>query len=207
MTNPEFTREHEQPATPEQASALLTEVGTITTLQGTNYGDRNTYGTNLADMPSEVAKHLPEAAYADSEIKDSVYITQKFDRTTGQPLQKGVVGMVSLTRAEKPDKDLTYAAHANYHITTNDGGETYGVERHVTNTEHGQHKVRQMREQLGRASIDPAGAARDMLQELTGLRDRINESRPVAAMGMFTVTEAEAQQVIDLLKNLNGKQE
>lgn len=170
MTTPESS--HDQLATPDQASALLAEVGTLTTIQGKNYGDRNTFGTPVAEMPEEVAKHLPTPAETSGEVNDSAYIVQIFDRETGQPKRSGVVGMVSFTRAEKPDPNLIYAAHVNYHITTKDGGATYGVERHVTNTEHGPHKARQLHERMGRMLLDPAGATKDMLQDLIAKRER-----------------------------------
>ncbi len=77
-------------------------------------------------MPSEVAKHLPEPSELSAKVKDSAYIVQIFDQETGQPKRDGVVGMVTFTRNEKPVPRLSYAAHANYHITTADGGNTYG---------------------------------------------------------------------------------
>lgn len=204
MTNPEFSKE--QLANPKQVEALLSEVGTLTTLQGKNYGDRNTFGAPVAEMPEEVAKHLPEPDETSGEVKDSAYIQQIFDRDTGQPKREGVVGMVSFTRNEKPDPNLSYAAHVNYHITTKDGGETYGLERHVTNTEHGPHKAREMQQRLGRMATDPT-AIQEMLSELTSLRDRVGATRPVEqAMGMFDVTQSEAQQVIDYVRSLNRGQ-
>ncbi len=193
MTNPELAGG--APSTPQQASTLLGEVGELTTLQGRNHGDQNTFETDVAEMPTEVSQHLPDPDTLSGEVKDTAYIVQTFDHATGQPKRDGVVGTVTFTRTEKPDKDLSYAAHANYHITTDNGGETYGLERHVTNTEHGPHRV-------GRAALDPAA----LLDELTALRDRVEESRPVEqAMGMFTVTQTEARQVIDFTKDLNGE--
>jgi len=204
MTGPE--QSHEQLATSQQAQDLLKEVGTLTTIQGKNYGDRNTFGTNVSEMPEEVAAHLPEPRSDSSESEDSVYIGQIFDRETGQPRREGMVGIVTFTRKEKVDKDLMYAAHTNYHITTKDGGATYGLERHVTNTEHGPHKAREMYQKLGRSMVDPASAAQDMLKEITSLRDRIDTTRPLEqAMGLFDVTQEEAQQVIDFTKGLNGE--
>lgn len=193
MTNPE--QSHQLPATPQQAAELLTEVGTLTTLQGTNYGDRNTFGTPLEEVPTAIAEHLPTPD-ATSDVSHSAYIVQIFDRATGQPKREGVVGMVTVTRHEKPVPGVIYAAHANYHITTSDGGETYGLERHATNTERGLHMVRS----LGRTSLDPA----QMLAELTALKDKVERERPIEqAMGLFTVTQTEAQQVIDLTAGLN----
>ncbi len=62
-----------------------------------------------------------------------------------------------------------------------------------------------MRDLLGRMAVDPAGAANDMLQELTSLRDKIDANLPTEqAMGMFDVTQGEAQQVIDFTKALNS---
>jgi hypothetical protein len=198
MTTPEFTQE--QPATLEQASDLLREVGTLTTLQGKNYRGRNIVSVDMQALPPEVAEHLPEAEALSSEVKDSAHIVQMFDRETGQPKRDGVVGMVIFTRTEKPDANLSYAVHANYHLTTEDGGQTYGLERHVTNIEHGPHKAREMR-RLGRAMLDPAG----MLNELPALRDKFEASRSVeVAMGISTVSQTEAQQVIDFVSNLNA---
>lgn len=204
MTNPNFEPSAEQDlATPEQPQELLKEVGKITTFQGKNYGDRNTYGDVVVTMPDQVAHHLPQPSSTSSSFEDSIYITQIFDRETGQPRRKGVVGMVRFTRNERVDPSLLYAAHVNYHITTQDG-EAFGMERHVTNTEHGRHKVQEMRRKQAQMAIDPYGSATELLAELESFKSRIDTTRPMEqAMGMFDVTKVEAQQVIDYIRKMN----
>jgi len=193
MTDPEFSKY--VIATPQQAAELLTEIGTLTTLQGKNYSDRNSIDKTLEVVPTAIAEHLPTPDPT-SEVSHSAYIEQIFDCATGQPKRDGVVGMVSVTQHEKPVPGVIYAAHANYHLTTDNGGETYGLERHVTNTEHGPHMARK----LGRTSLDPI----EMLAELTALRDKVDQERPIEqAMGLSTVSQIEAQQVIDLTAALN----
>lgn len=205
MVNPNLEPSAEQElATPEQARELLQEIGQITTFRGKNYGDRNTYGDTVTSVPDEVAVHLPQPSSTSSSFEDSVYITQIFDRETGQPLRKGVVGMASFNRKERVDPSLLYAARVNYHITTQDG-ETFSIERHVTNTEHGKHKVAEKRRQQAQMSIDPSAFALEQLVRLQSLKSRVDTSRPMErAMGMFDVTQSEAQQVIDYLNGING---
>jgi len=100
--------------------------------------------------------------------------------------------MVTVTQHEKPVPGIIYAAHPNYHITTDNGGETYGLERHVTNTEHGPHMVG--------SSVRVSLA--DMRTELA----RVQRERPIEkAMGLLTVTEAEALQLIDLVARLKNE--
>lgn len=203
MTSNEHTHDQE-PSTPKQAQDLLTEIGELTTLQGKNYGDRNTFGIEVPEMPSEVVEHLPELRDPSNKIEDSVYITQIFDRETGQPLLKGEVGIVTFTRKERVDEGLMYAAHANYHIKSADG-ETYNLERHVTNTEHGWHKVREAQGQMRRASTDASGFALEMLENLLAKKRNLEATRPIEkAMGMFDVSKNEAQQVIDFVHGLNN---
>ncbi|SRR6266568_5027660 len=100
MKSHEFSHDQE-PATHDQAAALLNEIGTLTTIQGKNYGDRNTVGVAVPEMPSEVAEHLPEPHSTSSSFDDSAYIQQIFDRETGQPKRKGVVGMATFSRRER----------------------------------------------------------------------------------------------------------
>lgn len=193
MTSPE--RIHDQPATPQQAAELLTEIGTLTTLQGQNFGDRNGFETPVDEVPTAIAEHLPTPDPR-SEVSHSAYFEQLFDRATGQPKRDGLVGMVTISQHEKPVPGIIYAAHANYHLITDDGGETYGLERHVTNTEHGAHIARK----IGRSSANPTA----WLAELTALQEKVEQERPIEkAMGLLTVSQTEAQQVIDFTAGLN----
>lgn len=204
MTNPNFEPSAEiELATAEQAQELLQEIGKITTLHGKNCGDRNTYGNIVVATPDKVAEHLPQPTSTSSAFEDSIYITQQFDRATGQPLRKGVVGMVTFTRNERVDTSLTYATRVNYHITTQDG-ETFGMERHVTNTEHGPHKAQEMRRKRAQMAIDPLGSTIELLAKLESLKSRIDTTRPIEqAMCMFDVTKTEAKQVTDYICSIN----
>ncbi|MFZ2545129.1 MAG: hypothetical protein WAW80_04080 [Candidatus Saccharimonadales bacterium] len=204
MTNPNFNSsfEHEL-ATPEQARELFQEVGILTTFQGKNLGDRNTFGNVVEMTPSEVASHLPEPQDTSESSEDSVYVVQIFDRETGQPRQDGVVGMVTFKRAERVDPQLIYAANANYHITKE--GEAFGVERHVSHTEHGRHKVTEKRRQQAQIAIDPSAFALEQLSRLGALKkSKVDASRPVEqSLGMFDVTLTEVQQIIDFVRSIN----
>ncbi|HEV2403675.1 MAG TPA: hypothetical protein VGS08_05760 [Candidatus Saccharimonadales bacterium] len=206
MTNHEFSHNQEL-ATADQAVALLGEMATLITTRGKNYGESSIASADVPEMPSEIAAHLPEQHPTSIEVKDSIDIMQLLDRDSGQPLREGTVGIVKFTRREKVDRDLTYATHVNYHITTEDGSGTYSLERRVTNTEYGSRKVREAREWRARALGDPKGTTNNLLQEVTSLLNRIDVNEPMEkAMGMFDVTQKEAQQVIDYVHYLNGGQ-
>ncbi len=199
-------RIHEQPATPEQAASLLTEIGTVTTLRGKKYGIRSIYRKPVTEMPTEVTAHLPEVESATSEVSESVYVSQVFDPETGQPRRNGIVGVVGFTRQEKQDPKHNYAAHTDYYITTNDG-DTYGMERHVSYTDHGPRKLHETHQKIGRVSIDPNSTAQQMLVGPTELRSNIDAARALEQeTGMLTVTQSEADSIIVFMRNLIGEQ-
>lgn len=154
-------------------------------------------------MPSEIAKHLPEARSTSGRVKDSAYLSHIFERS-GEPLKKGVVGIATFSRHEHVDRNLIYAAHVNYHVILGKDGSTYELERHVTNTEHGPHKAAEYQRRLGRLMTDPR-AIEAFLGEMTDLINRVEATRPIEkAMGILTVTAAEAQQVIDFTHKHNS---
>lgn len=193
MTSPEFT--HPEPSTPEQASLLLAEVGTLTTFQGSNYGDRNTFGMPIAELPPTVAEHVPHQG-SSSKVANSVYVVQIFDRDTGRPKRDGVVGSITFTQQQEPTPGVIYTADVNYHITSSDSGETYGLERHVTNTEISTQNAKEREEAVANPIAFLAG--------LTALRIRVEDARSTeAAMGLLTVTGTEALQLIEFAKSLN----
>jgi hypothetical protein len=178
----------EQPASPEQAEQLFKGIGELTTLQGTNFGDRNTFGEVSVVVPDSVAEHLPFTETDSYSVNRTVYVTQIFDRATGQPKQEGVVGMVTFGQEEKRDQDLGYWTNVNYHVVTQDG-QTHQLERHVTSGEFG--KAHAARE-AGRMAFTHE-AMEQNLADLIALRDRVKESRKVEAeLGVTVVTGREA---------------
>lgn len=197
MTNPN-QQTPEQPSTPQQAADIFTQLGDLTALQGKQYGDTHSYSDDHVDVPDRVAAHFPETEEDSSSVGTNLYVSQKFDRATGHPRTGGVVGMVTFNQIERRDAGLIYAAHVNYHVISDDG-ETFRLERHVTNTEHGPHKVA---ESLGRTA-----SREDMqrnLDEMVALKARVEGTREVeAGLGLLTVTSQEADQIKQVVTALN----
>lgn len=191
-----------QPSTPQQAHDIYAGLGELTALRGKNYGDTHALGEVPVETPLEVATHFPTPEDNSHDVRHTVFVTQKFDRESGQPRRNGVVGMVTFAQKEHRDQGLIYATHVNYHVIADDGG-NYRLERHVTNTEHGPHRVAQHRKDMGRMATREAMV--DMLAELTSLRDRIVATRGMEeSLGLLTVNQPEAQQIIDVVTGLNA---
>ena len=171
-------------ATPEQASELFKVIRSLTTLKGKNYGDRDTFGDKLDIVPPSVAEHFPKPQADSQSVEQSFYLTHITDKN------KGVVGMATFDQHERRDANLIYATHVNYHVISDDGN-AYRLERHITNTEHGPHIV-------GRhANKSP----QEMLNELTALKARVEETRPLEeASGLLSVESQEADEIINLFK-------
>jgi len=148
------------------------------------------------DTPREVDTHLPPGGTDSYAVVDSAYIQFMLDWKTGEPITDGVVGMVSFSRGDEVVKGVIYAGHVNYHVTHIDG--MFGLERHVTNTEHGRHMVIGALGRTARHAVDPAA----QLEELLELKARIDESRPTErAMGMFDVSASEAEAVVSFVRD------
>jgi hypothetical protein len=96
-------RDEELPATPKQAADVFTEIGTLTTLQGKNFGDEHTFEAPLEEVPQAIAEHLPAPA---TEATREVWATQRFDHTTGLPKREGTVGIVSFSQLDGIIKPL-----------------------------------------------------------------------------------------------------
>ncbi|HET9174087.1 MAG TPA: hypothetical protein VFN56_02280 [Candidatus Saccharimonadales bacterium] len=196
----EQSSNHEQLVSPQQAEQVFKEIGELTTLQGTNYGDRNTYGEVTIVVPDSVAEHLPPTETDSQSVGRTIYVTQIFDRETGQPKQEGVVGMVTFTQKEKRDADLGYWTNVNYHVVTADG-QTHQLERHVTSGEYGKAYAAR---QAGRMAFTRE-AMEQQLAELMDLQRRDTEARKVEAeLGLSTVTSREAEQIAEVLASLNN---
>lgn len=195
MANPELRGNH-LPATPEQAADLLEQIGTITTFLGKNMYDRSTYEEDLDEIPAAIAEHLPSTDDRPN-VSNSLYAMQRYDHATGQPIRDGVVAILSITQSEKPNPGMQYASTVNYHITSQNGGISYGIERHVTSNEHG---VGAVRRELATRGMSPE----DRLERLTKLHDDTIKARQLElAMGLTTVTHTEAQQLIALTTSLS----
>lgn len=189
-----------QPATPAQAGEVFTGIGELTALKGKNYGDTHAFGEIPVTAPNEVAAHFPVLDSTSLEVRHTVYVTQKFDRTTGEPKRSGVVGMVTFDQKDQRDAGLIYATHVNYHVITDDG-ETHRLERHVTNTEHGPHRVAQ---EASRAVTRQSML--DNLAELIASRDRVEATRGMEqSLGLLTVSQPEADQILGVLGELNSQ--
>jgi len=188
----------EKPSTPQQAEDIYKQLGELTALQGKNYGDSHSFGEVAVVAPDSVSDHFPPTETDSESISRTLYVTQKLDRATGHPRRDGVVGLVTFMQKEKRDADLGYSTNVNYHVISDDG-ETYRLERHVTSTEFGKHRVAQ---EAGRAVTREA--MEQQLAELIALRDRVTESRKVEAeLDISTVNALEAQQIVETLSALN----
>lgn len=191
-----------QPSTPQQAHDIYTGLGELTALRGKNYGDTHLFGEVPVETPPEVATHFPKTENDSHDVQHTVDVTQKFDRESGEPRRSGVVGMVTFNQKEHRDQGLIYATHINYHVLADDG-ENYRLERHVTNTEHGPHRVAQHRQEMGRMATREGMV--DKLAEMTALRDRVEATRGMEeSLGLLTVSQPEAQQIIDVVTGLNA---
>lgn len=192
----------EQLATPDQAAEIFTQLGELTTLHGANYGGSHSFGEVAVPVPESIASHFPQVEEDSRSASRVLNAQQELDHQTGQPKRTGLVGMVTFTQKERRDANLMYATRVNYHVISDDG-ETYRVERHVTSTEHGPHKARQIMG-LGRAVTREA--MERQLVELIALRSRtIDAHKAERALGLSDVSFREAQDIIGTLARLNGK--
>lgn len=196
MILPDFDR-GEIPSNPGRAEVLQRAIEAL--VQGREAPE---YSSSIGitcddiDIPHEVDAHLPDGGVDSYDVNDSAYIQFMLDWKTGNPITDGVVSIVSFTRRDEVAKGVIYAGHVNYHVTHNSG--VFGVERHVTNTEHGRHMVTSALGRTARYAIDPAV----QLKELLDLKARIDESRPVErAMGMFDVAVSEVEAIVSFVQN------
>jgi hypothetical protein len=186
-------------ATPDQAKDLLREIGTLTTLKG----KANTFSLTDSGAPTEVITHFPEPNASSKVAVDSVNISQRLDRQTGRPECDGTVATVRYMRDEHVDDEHTYSTHIGYNITTQDGGETYGMERWITSVESGPHTLQKAGEMLMRYAVDMEVAPDKLKAQQEAAEARLTEER---AMGINDVYEAEAQQIIGFVNDLNKNQ-
>jgi hypothetical protein len=197
MNSPNFDRA-EKPSTPEQSRSIQDAIKQLTEGQTLSpYSDRLSVSLNNLDTPKKVDEHLPPAGIGSFDVSDSAFISYLHDWKTGEPITDGVIGMASFSRRDEVTPGLIYAGHVNYHITHQDG--EYGIERHVTNTEHGSHMVGQMLGRTARYATNPASQLLDLLE----LKARLDESRPMEkALGMFDVSASEAEDVVQFLSRI-----
>lgn len=197
MTTPDYDRAGQR-CTAEHAENLQKAIHALVKDKEPQYRFSSYVGVNCESIytPAEIDTHLPLGGLNSHDVRDSAYIKFELERGTREPRSEGLVGMVSFTRSDEVVKGVIYAGHVNYHITHNDG--VFGLERHVTNTEHGQHMVKGALGQTARHAVDPLG----QLMELLDLKARLDESRPIeAAMGMFDVSASEAEAIITFVQN------
>ena len=144
---------------------------------------------------------MPEVDVLSKGANYSVYVIREYNPRTGLPRQHDVLAMVSFTQKEVVTDGLIYATHANYHVVQEKSG-ALGLERHMTMTEHGMHKVRELRQQ--RERLQTLEAIDEFTEELKGELSKLDEARPVEKeMGISVVTEKEAQQIIDFCRSLD----
>jgi hypothetical protein len=188
-------------ATSEQAQALFDWVVTATEARGTHYGHCDGFGeVEIGEVPEKVSEHLPTPDPLSQSVRHTVYVTRERDHKTHEPRTQGVVANVMFDQKERVDEGLLYATHVNYHIV-NDGSDNLSLERHVTNTEHGEHKAAEFRRSLGRPLTREYLEAQ--LQDTEKLLADVLATRPAEkAAGMFDVEFEEAQQVIETCSSL-----
>lgn len=190
---------HEQPATPEQATEMFTQIGELTALKGVNFGSTCFFDEVPVTTPEEVAVHFPVPESTSLRVRRTALVTQTLDRTTGEPSRNGVVGMVTFRQIENRDESLMYATNVNYHVITNDGT-THHIERHVTNIEHGPHRIVQKPHR-----VSTPQSMTDTLTGLVDLRNRVAETRGLErSLGLLAVSQPEAEQILEVLSDLNG---
>lgn len=196
------TNTPEIPSTPQQAEGVFAQIGELTALQGTRYGDRYTFGENAVTVPSSIAEHFPVLEDDSESASRTVYVTQKLDPATGQPLQEGVVGIVTFIQKEKLDAKQGCSTNINYHVITDNGGETHRLERHVTSTEFGE---AQLAKHLARVALPPSREQIEaQLADLKALRSRIDSTTGLEnELGLNIVNTQEAQDIVETLHAFN----
>jgi len=199
----EFDRTLEPESTPEQAKELANWLKWAIAERDERYryiGHAFVGKDQLEEVPKEVAKHMPEVSPLSYDVAYEIYATQGNDYETGEPRTKGMIANVAFSQREFVDKGLIYATHVNYHIVS-DGSDELHLECHVTATEHGIHKVRELHAQRDRTMTREG--LEEQIDEWSDELRRIDETRPMeTAAGMFKVTETEAQQIIDFCRSL-----
>lgn len=121
---------------------------------------------------------------------------QEIDPDSRKPSENGTVGILTFSRKDQVDEGLLYATHVNYHITVDEEG-VVALERHVTQTEHGPHKVR---ESIAKSARGPEQLPR----ELQALRASVDTSRALEEeTGVMYVFKQEAHEIIDFLTKQN----
>jgi hypothetical protein len=191
----------EQPSTPQQAEEVFTQIGELTALQGKQLSDRFTFGEIPIAVPDAIAEHFPDVESDSHSAGRTLYVRQMLDHQTGQPLRKGVVGMVSFIQKERRDEDLGYSTSIGYHVVS-DGEDGYSLERHVTSREFGKAKATTSLVQM--AITNTPEVLEQLVHDLKALRDRDEEARKVEAeLGVTVVSTQEAQQVFEVLSALN----
>ncbi len=197
----EIPRPEADLATPEQAKALFDWVIKTTEARGTHFGHCDSFGeVELFEAPDKVAEHFPTPDPLSQSVRHTIYATRERDLKTKEPRTQGVVANVMFDQKERVDANLLYATHVNYHIV-DDGTGNLGLERHVTNTEHDEHKAAEFRHSLGRPLTREFLEAQ--LRDAEQLLADVLTTRPAEkATGMFDVEFDEAQQVIEACSSL-----
>ena len=103
-------------ATSDQASALLREAGALVTLSGNG----KSFELDSALVPPEVVAHFPVSEPTSLTERDSVYVSQSLDPSTGRPRQEGTIAVVSFTRTEQLDDHLGYVTQVDYVVNAAD---------------------------------------------------------------------------------------
>jgi len=195
----EHIRTPEQPSTPQQAEEIFKLVAQMTTLKGKQYKHASAFGEDIVKFPKAVAEHLPTTEEDSLSVSRTIYITQELDHETGQPRRTGDVANLSFGQKEKRDEDLGYWTNVNYHVVSDDG-KSYRLERHVTSGESGKAYAARM---AGKTAFSME-AMEQNLAELKDLLSRVEETNKVeAALGLTTVSNTEAEQILESLNTLN----
>jgi hypothetical protein len=182
--------------TSEQAQVLFDWVVTTTEVRGTHYGHCDSFGEIQLDMlPDKIREHFPTPDPLSESIRHTIYVTRERDNKTQKPRTEGVVANVMFDQKERIDEGLLYVTHVNYHIVKDDTG-SLSLERHVTNTEHGEHKAAEFRRSLDQPLT--IGYLENQLREAEQSLADLLATRPIEkATGMLDVEFEEARQVIE----------
>ncbi len=202
MTGPERSRE--QLATHDQIRELAEEIRRLTPGESAGYGTEISLQTGLTELPPAVAAHVPDPEPTSHGVHNSVCIT-RFLPNNVHPRQDGAVGIITFSRREEiAEAELFYDTNVNYTIRGN--AVPFSMERRITSLECGPHILRARQQAEARTRADPLAAALEGLQRIAELRAGRAAARPLEkATRILDVTEAEAQQVIDLIKGLQPK--
>lgn len=123
-----YPNKDEQVSTPKQAEDIFTNLLSLVEQQGENRGDRNIFTKEDIVIPDRIVKEIP-FANMDPNLRSNLYASLMLDRTTGRPVQNGMVGRIIYSQSYRLINGDA-VNEAEYDIFSGEDG-TFSLERKV----------------------------------------------------------------------------